>query len=176
MHRQPHPEPQTHAPRTSIVGLRDASADRSLRAGDDDRRRVADLLQAHYVAGRLTQSELEGRLQEAVEAKTLADLDALLNDLPDLGRPADDEPAPTSRAERAEAAVGCGEQSFRRHAISYLLVIGMLVAIWALTSPGGYFWPVWPMLGWGVGLAWHGLNGRTRPRHRDGHWSGFSGH
>jgi len=25
----------------------------------------------------------------------------------------------------------------------------MLVAIWALTG-AGYFWPVWPILGWGV--------------------------
>ncbi len=37
---------------------------------------------------------------------------------------------------------------------------GMLL-IWWLTTPGGYFWPVWPILGMGVaaviwGLALHG--------------------
>jgi hypothetical protein len=28
----------------------------------------------------------------------------------------------------------------------------LLVAIWALTG-AGYFWPVWPILGWGLCLA-----------------------
>jgi hypothetical protein len=28
----------------------------------------------------------------------------------------------------------------------------LLVAIWALTGTG-YFWPVWPILGWGVFVA-----------------------
>jgi hypothetical protein len=35
--------------------------------------------------------------------------------------------------------------------------MALLVTIWLLTTPGGYFWPVWPMLGWGFGLASHGL-------------------
>ncbi|MBA3437053.1 MAG: XRE family transcriptional regulator, partial [Thermoleophilaceae bacterium] len=29
--------------------------------------------------------------------------------------------------------------------------MALLVAIWALTGEG-YFWPVWPALGWGIGL------------------------
>src|SRR5437870_1098315 len=40
----------------------------------------------------------------------------------------------------------------------------------------GYFWPMWPFLGWGIGLAAHALAGDDRepgPRHscRDGHRS-----
>ena len=27
----------------------------------------------------------------------------------------------------------------------------MLIVIWATTG-AGYFWPIWPILGWGVGL------------------------
>jgi hypothetical protein len=38
-----------------------------------------------------------------------------------------------------------------------VIVMAFLVVIWLLTSPGGYFWPIWPMLGWGIGLASHGL-------------------
>jgi hypothetical protein len=34
---------------------------------------------------------------------------------------------------------------------AYLSVMALLVAIWALTG-AGYFWPVWPALGWGAGL------------------------
>ena len=30
----------------------------------------------------------------------------------------------------------------------------LLIIIWAMTS-GEYFWPVWPMLGWGIGVAAH---------------------
>jgi hypothetical protein len=28
----------------------------------------------------------------------------------------------------------------------------MLIVIWATTG-AGYFWPIWPLLGWGVGLV-----------------------
>ena len=43
---------------------------------------------------------------------------------------------------------------FRSHLTSYLLVNAVLVVIWAMTS-GGYFWPIWPILGWGVGIGFH---------------------
>jgi hypothetical protein len=29
------------------------------------------------------------------------------------------------------------------------------VAIWALTGMGA-FWPIWPALGWGIGIVSHG--------------------
>ncbi len=180
MHRQY--DPPAREPRTSVVGLRDTTAERHLRAGDDDRSRVTDLLQAHYVAGRLTQSELEARLQEAVAARTLADLDVLLADLPDIAT----SPPPTSQQEQQRTshagrqrdhAGGCGERSFRAHATSYLLVMALLVAIWALTSPGGYFWPIWPMLGWGIGLASHGLAERNKAASDGrGHWRSLGSH
>ena len=31
-----------------------------------------------------------------------------------------------------------------------------LVFVWAMSTPGGYFWPAWVILGWGLGLAIHG--------------------
>jgi class 3 adenylate cyclase len=46
-------------------------------------------------------------------------------------------------------------QGLKIHLTVYLLVNAFLVGIWAVTS-GGYFWPVWPILGWGLGLALHG--------------------
>ncbi len=52
---------------------------------------------------------------------------------------------------------------FRSHVSSYLLVNAMLVAIWAFTG-GGYFWPVWPLLGWGIGIAFHGWEAYASPR------------
>jgi uncharacterized ion transporter superfamily protein YfcC len=60
-------------------------------------------------------------------------------------------------SERREAALERvkAKRDFRKHLATYVIVNTMLVVIWALTSQG-YFWPVWPMLGWGVGLAIHG--------------------
>lgn len=39
------------------------------------------------------------------------------------------------------------------HVLAYVLVNGFLVVIWAMTGgPSGFFWPAFPMLGWGIGL------------------------
>ena len=46
--------------------------------------------------------------------------------------------------------------SFKWSLLSYILVNSMLVAIWYFTSgEESYFWPMWPMLGWGIGIAMH---------------------
>ena len=41
------------------------------------------------------------------------------------------------------------------HVLAYLAVNVSLVVIWA-TAGGGFFWPVFPILGWGIGLLFHG--------------------
>ena len=58
--------------------------------------------------------------------------------------------------ERREAAVRrlAAKRDFRNHLTVYLLVNTMLVVIWAATG-AGYFWPVWPIGGWAIGLAAH---------------------
>src|SRR3954454_9880673 len=53
-----------------------------MRAGDGDRKAVADQLKAALDEGRLDLSEYDERLQRTYLAKTFADLDALLDDLP----------------------------------------------------------------------------------------------
>jgi hypothetical protein len=40
----------------------------------------------------------------------------------------------------------------RRHAFIYVAVNAFLIGIWAVTG-AGFFWPVFPILGWGIGLA-----------------------
>ena len=45
-------------------------------------------------------------------------------------------------------------RSFQGHAATYVIINLMLVGIWAM-SGGGYFWPAWSILGWGVGLGFH---------------------
>ena len=46
--------------------------------------------------------------------------------------------------------------AFRTHIFVYGLVNAGLVAINLATSPG-YFWAIWPIIGWGLGLAAHGV-------------------
>jgi len=46
------------------------------------------------------------------------------------------------------------KRDFRNHLGVYLIINTLLVVIWAATG-GGYFWPIWPIAGWGVGLAFH---------------------
>ena len=48
-------------------------------------------------------------------------------------------------------------KSFYVHAAQYGVVMVVLLAINLLTSPG-YLWVIWPALGWGIGVAAHGLN------------------
>lgn len=47
-------------------------------------------------------------------------------------------------------------QAFKAHLISYAAVNVFLIAINLLTSPS-YFWAIFPLLGWGLGLFFHGL-------------------
>ena len=56
--------------------------------------------------------------------------------------------------ERREAALERvkAKREFKNHVAIYLIVNAMLVGIWAV-SGAGYFWPMWPIMGWGVGVA-----------------------
>lgn len=51
-------------------------------------------------------------------------------------------------------------KNFQQHLAVYLAVNFMLVVIWAVTG-AGYFWPIFPMLGWGVGIVAHGMYTRS---------------
>jgi len=47
-------------------------------------------------------------------------------------------------------------RDFYTHLVVFTLVNGFLIAIWAVTG-AGFFWPVFPMVAWGIGLimnAW----------------------
>ncbi|HEU4421361.1 MAG TPA: 2TM domain-containing protein [Pilimelia sp.] len=44
-------------------------------------------------------------------------------------------------------------RDFYGHLLVYALVNGFLVAIWAVTNAGGFFWPIFPMLGWGIAVV-----------------------
>lgn len=68
-------------------------------------------------------------------------------------------------SERRQAAIERLNQKreFWTHVIAYVVVNAFLVAVWAITNSGGYFWPVWPIAGWGIGLILHGFETFRRP-------------
>lgn len=58
--------------------------DPRIRASDADRERTATLLREHHAEGRLTAEEFNDRVDRALAAKTIGELDALLADLPGI--------------------------------------------------------------------------------------------
>ena len=65
----------------------------NVRVGDADREAVAAQLREHYADGRLTLDELNERLDQAFAAKTTADLNTVMRDLPYVSRPFTGAPA-----------------------------------------------------------------------------------
>jgi hypothetical protein len=153
---------------TAHWGMREIADGRpEIRTSQEDRSRAVAALQRHYVDGRLTETELGERVKLALAARTYGELDSLFRDLPVLSESAvpasgreQDSGDPRTGVDPASGAPVKGvrqDREFQAHFTSYVLVMLLLVAIWFLTTPGGYFWPIWPMLGWGIGVASHGL-------------------
>jgi class 3 adenylate cyclase len=126
-------------------------AKREIRASDADREQVVERLREHFGAGRLDEDEFDTRVDRAYGSATLTELDALTLDLPDDPGQAL-APAPERYVTKGGRAL---RASFRVHFWTYVLVNVMLIGIWAAAG-GGYFWPIWPILGWGIGVGSHG--------------------
>lgn len=55
---------------------------------------------------------------------------------------------------RAEAVKRIkAKRGFWTHLFIYCAINLMLVAIWAMSSDRGFFWPVFVLIGWGIGVA-----------------------
>ena len=112
---------------------------------------MVDHLRAQTGTGRLDLDEFGERSAKAYAATTRGELDALTADLPEPPRPA---PAPVPLRVR----VGSLD---RFVPVAVLAVV--LVVIWAVTMPGGYFWPVWPIMGLAVHTFKHGARRHHHP-------------
>jgi Domain of unknown function (DUF1707) len=111
-----------------------------VRASDQERERVAQDIREHFAAGRLTEEELDDRVQSVYRAQTHEQLRALMADLPKL-------PA-TAAQQRAELVE-------RRRTLQRRLLqqtgggLGLFVlctVIWLASGAQGQFWPVWVAL------------------------------
>ncbi len=130
-------------------------------ASDREREQAVARLRGGGGEGRLTPDELEERVELALGARTRSELASVIEDLPD-------EAARTKPARDVEG----DRDDMRRHLAVYSTVNLLLIVVWAI-SGAGYFWPVWPLVGWGVGLAKHHILNRAGHRgpSRAGQWS-----
>jgi hypothetical protein len=125
----------------------------SVRAGDRDRERTAKQLGQALSQGYLAMDEYETRLQATFAAHTTAELRQLVADLP-LSRLRRTDP-PRQAARRRAARMGV-----RIHLGAYLAMVVIVLTVWlavGLTAGAWYFWPIWPILGAGIGVLGHAV-------------------
>jgi fatty acid desaturase len=130
-----------------------APAVSSVRAGDRDRDRAANQLGQALSQGYLAFEEYENRLQATFVAHTTGELRQLVADLP-LSQLRRNDPQRQAARQRA-ARLGV-----RIHLGAYLAMVLIVLTVWlavGLTAGAWYFWPIWPILGAGIGVASHAI-------------------
>jgi hypothetical protein len=132
-------------------------SDPRIRASDADRDRATALLREHHAAGRLTAEEFHDRMDRALDAKTLGEIDDLMADLPAI----DLYQLPASSLRRG--APGAHQSLVPRDSkgsaspvrfppgtvamAAWATVTAALVAIWAVMAVlGGTWFPWWALV------------------------------
>ncbi len=95
-----------------------------MRAADADRDRVVEFLQQAYSEGRLSKDEYDARMGRALAARTYADLDQLVADLPAARPPMAAPAARTNGFAIASLACGVGQFMFGPLATIPAIVFG----------------------------------------------------
>ena len=128
--------------------------DPAFRAGDRDRDKISSVLSDAYAKGYLNLGEFEQRSEQVLAARTMGELRPLVADLP--------TPQPERRGVQSSqrSDLRAARTGVKAHAMSYGFAMLIMVGIWAVTAVlfgATYFWPIWPALGWGIGVASHAL-------------------
>jgi len=140
-----------------------------LRASDADRDRVADRVRQQCAEGNVALDELSEMLARTYASRTYGELDEIVRNLPVPVRA-----APGTHAPPEPRLPGDSNLWWRIGLGPYLVINAMLIVIWALTG-AGYFWPIWPILGWGAGLALAAVGGHRPGGHGHHHGHGGAG-
>ncbi|MFC6086655.1 DUF1707 SHOCT-like domain-containing protein [Sphaerisporangium aureirubrum] len=139
-----------------------------MRASDGDRDRVAAELREHAAQGRLTMDEFNERLELVYQGRTYGDLQKITADLPGIDLHTLPAPQPKAPARRDDAV----RKGLKAAWASWASVVAVCTVVWALTSPGDYFWPMWVGGPWGAILLVSSIFGldpshNNRGRQRD---------
>jgi hypothetical protein len=130
-----------------------STADEGVRVGDREREKVVARLGQAFAQGYLSLADYETRLDGAVQATTTGEVRRVLGDLP-IGKIVRNDPR------RRAAKHAAARRGVRMHLAAYLAASLLMIGIWlsvALTAGAWYFWPVWPILGMGIGVVSHAV-------------------
>jgi hypothetical protein len=126
----------------------------STLAGTRDREKTADILGQALAQGYLQLDEYEQRLEAVFQTHTAQELHELLAGLP-LDRIRRHDPR------RRAARIAAARRGLRAHLWAYLAMATIVLTVWAAvaaTTDATYFWPIWPILGAGIGLVSHAVS------------------
>jgi Domain of unknown function (DUF1707) len=104
------------------------ATDPSIRASDADRDKIATALRENLAAGRLTTEEFDERLDKALAAKTLGELEGLTADLPGTGISQRADASPEGAEDNPPSSRGRFYPS-RRTTWGMLFMLGVLVVV-----------------------------------------------
>lgn len=124
-----------------------------VRAGDRERETTAGQLGLALAQGYLDMAEYERRIGFAFAAQTSGELRELVADLP-IARLQRNDPR------RRDARNAAARLSVRLHLAGYLLMVVIVLTVWTSVAVAGgttYFWPIWPILGAGIGVLGHAI-------------------
>ncbi|HET9892056.1 MAG TPA: 2TM domain-containing protein, partial [Mycobacterium sp.] len=94
------------------------------------------------------------RLQAVFQTHTAEELRAVTEGLP-LDRIRRHDPR------RRAARIAAARRGVRAHLYAYLAMCIIVLTVWAAvaaTTDATYFWPIWPILGAGIGLVSHAMS------------------
>jgi hypothetical protein len=112
-----------------------------LRVSDQERDQATQQLREHFAAGRLSEDELDERIQAAYVARTDVQLRAVVADLPAL--PATPQQLKAELAERRSHL----QRRLIQEAGGGLTLFVICTAVWAVSDAHrGTFWPIWVAL------------------------------
>ncbi|MEH1123869.1 DUF1707 domain-containing protein [Micromonospora sp. CPCC 206061] len=122
------------------------------RVGTVERETAVALLGDALAGGYLEADEFTERSAVAYAARTRGELEALVADLPQAFV------RTRAREQRRQRATRGARIGMRAHVASYVAGSLLMIGIWAAVGLGTgawYFWPVWPIMGWGLGMLGH---------------------
>lgn len=135
----------------------DTTTTNTTRAGDRERAKTATDLGLALSQGYLDMTDYERRVQSAFAAGTHDELRALTTDLPLAHLRRND---PRRREAHARAVRRGAAVHLAAYVAGSLLMLGIWLAV-GLSGGEWYFWPVWPIMGWGIGVVSHTLSARS---------------
>lgn len=128
-----------------------------MRVSDTERQRVIDELRRHCAAGRLDVDEYADRIERALGATTLVELDQVRGDLPML-RIADPHGSGRPRGDQSSlsAALSLGKWPPATHRLAasvvVLLTVAVVLSAVLLVVLGSWGWAAVLVAGWLAGL------------------------